>query len=361
MTSVCLELADCGVLQQPSESPASREAKRRRISLDPSEDDATLPPPMERTSSPSQQPEVSETSFAMTPARAAASSIGHPRIKRPVMHIDAGGGGGYGEAIAVERPDTPPSAHEDDMDDELDPNDPYAYLGERAKALKRERELAAARTNEERAEEPIIELFMDSHIPNLRNLLIKVRFSQQFKEVREAFCKNNGLSKEQSREVIFMWKGLRLYDGSSCKGLSSIELSPGGLPIMRLPNGRDESAQQIVLVVTTKAIDIQEKAEAERQKQAALEAEARGGAEVAVEKEKLYRIVLRSKGYDDYKLRVKFSTEISSIIGAFRRHSNSEKSLSIRFDGEELGPEMKIGDTEVAEAEEPMLLDVYEK
>lgn len=305
-----------------------------------------------------------ETSSVPTPAKepTAISSIKLATNQRDLVLIDDEDDRGASVPIQSTRVT---DLQDDEMEAETDANDPYAYLGERAKALRRERELAAAKSPDERKEEPVIELFMDSHLPDSRNLLVKVRYSQKFKEVREAFCKHNDLAGEAVKDVILTWKGLRVYDGSSCKDLSSIELTSRGMPIMKLTSGREESAQRIVLVATTREIDAQEKADAWREKQAALEAaleaEARGGAELVVEKEKLYRIVLRSKGYDDYKLRVKASTEIEKIIGAFRRFSNSDKSLSIQFDGEELGPEMQIGDTEVAEAEQPMMLEVYEK
>jgi hypothetical protein len=348
-------------------SPDSRETKRRRISPEALEDDISIvSPALEKPKSPTQPRQqqyqhVSDTSSTSVPTSA--------KIPLQISSI----------TLRPDRPDTvliqddddltpmadehpnPPGSH--DEGERQKEEDPYAYLDERAKALKRERELAESQGAKGRADEPIIELLIDSHLPEGRHLLVKIRYSQKFKEVRQAFCKHNSLAPDKARQVMFTWKGLKVYDGSSCKDLS-VELNSSGLPVLRSSSGREESADKLTLVATTKEIDQQEKAEAaqeEAAKLAALEAEASGGPEVLVEKEKEYRIVLRSKGFSDYKLKVKASTEIEKIMGAFSRHSKSEKTLSIQFDGEELSPDMKFGETEVVEAEEPVMLDVYER
>lgn len=72
--------------------------------------------------------------------------------------------------------------------------------------------------------------------------------------------------------------------------------------------------------------------------------------------EKMYKVLLKCPKRQDVRLRVRESSEIARVVGAWRSQAGQDlppdAKIAIRFDGEELHPSVQVGKTEIAEGEE---------
>ena len=66
---------------------------------------------------------------------------------------------------------------------------------------------------------PIVNILVNSPIDNTKPLIIKRRLDQTLREVRQHWCKAQGFSASQTANVFLVWKGIRVSDFNSCKGI----------------------------------------------------------------------------------------------------------------------------------------------
>jgi hypothetical protein len=61
------------------------------------------------------------------------------------------------------------------------------------------------------------------------------------------------------------------------------------------------------------------------------------------------KLVLRSPGLDDFKIKARAKTPISRLISAFRNKQNisMDQTISLQFDGDKLKPDDCLGDYDI--------------
>lgn len=201
---------------------------------------------------------------------------------------------------------------DDDDDDDEDGDPAFAALRARARARVA---AAKAQANGDAPKAPIVQLLIDPQMPDAKPLMVKVRVDSTIGKPRLAWCGKEKFSEQMTRSVFFTWKGTRLYDSTSIKRLGIQVDDSGNVSVQGDSNIYDDvNLPKIHVEAWTEDVYKQRKKEdaaAALAKKLAAEA-----AVVTREKtptpepepepeEKRFRLVLKAKGYSDFKLTVK--------------------------------------------------------
>ncbi|TAQ83520.1 hypothetical protein B7494_g8160 [Chlorociboria aeruginascens] len=197
--------------------------------------------------------------------------------------------------------------------------------------------------------DPTLEIFISSWIEGTKPVVVKRKLSQRLKEVRRGWCDRQFFDGqpmgEAVRDAIFLtWKGKRLFDETTCKGLGLKLDSKGGLPDSEgFADGKvhiEAWTEELFTIFQAK----------EAAKKAGRYSERDGTPEVVEEIEvKKIKLVLQSKDHQAFKIVVKPFTLVQKVISAFRQahEISDDKEISLHFDGDRLDPESKIEETEL--------------
>ncbi|KAI9823236.1 MAG: hypothetical protein M1826_000249 [Phylliscum demangeonii] len=207
-----------------------------------------------------------------------------------------------------------------------------------------------------------VNIFISSWIPNTKPLIIKRLESQNLREVRTTWCARQGFDSETTRSVFFTWRNKRLFDVTTCKSLGG-GAGGGGVTASLFP-GDEKLAQEdrrVDVEATTEAIfEAGRRARANggpSPLRAPTDAPPVGGQDAttattaAPVPEEQIRVILKAKGYEDFKLIVKPTTIISRMQQAFRqaRKVESTRDVFLMFDGEKLDPDRTVVQTDISD------------
>jgi hypothetical protein len=152
---------------------------------------------------------------------------------------------------------------------------------------------------------PVISILIEPRIPNTLPLMVQRLYQQNFKAVRLAWCKHNIernlLDPSQESDVIFTWRGRKIFDVQSCKSLG-LGLDVEGLPTLEDVNGIPQLFDKVAIQATTEKIESEERRNKLANK-AAVTDEPASSPQQPVERQ--YRVILRSRDYADQKIIVK--------------------------------------------------------
>lgn len=230
-------------------------------------------------------------------------------------------------AITASRPAKAPSPprEEPDTDEELFPE-----LVARARARRLAEDAAAQNRGTANGEasqifDPVLQILVSSSIPNTSPLLVRRKLSQRLKEVRNVWCERQGFDADFSSKIFLTYKTRKLYDVTTCRSLG-LQVSPEGRVINEEAEARRKEARlwgggsddkdnpeddgRVHIVAVTEEEFERQKREKERQNaiSAGLEPERESAAvptERPEEAEQTIRILLKAKGFKDYKLKVR--------------------------------------------------------
>ncbi|KAL7275484.1 hypothetical protein RUND412_001570 [Rhizina undulata] len=226
-----------------------------------------------------------------------------------------------------------------------DPEDDFfATLATRARAR-----AAAVSPTDSSGPDPIVSILVTSPIPNAAPLIVRRRLTQKLKEVRLAYCRRQGFAKEQMEDIFLLWKGIKVYDYNSCAGLGVRVDATGELESWQ--EGLSEGNVHFE-AVTTEILARMEREKDKAQEEGEMEVEKEGEKEEG----KTIRLILRGKGIEDFKIKVRPETKISKLIAAFRAAKSIPNNVTLDFDGETLEPDDTVGDTEL---EDMFTIDVH--
>lgn len=160
--------------------------------------------------------------------------------------------------------------------------------------------------------EAVIQLLITSQIDNTEPLIVNRRVSQRLKDVRLAWCQRQGFAPEFIPTVFLTWRGKRVFDVTTCKSLGIAVDQYGNILLKGQKDIMGEEDRQIHMEAMTDEIleeykrakrstTIDEKEEnGEFVPNAATEAPS-----LEQVKESQVRIILKAKGFEDFKLIVK--------------------------------------------------------
>lgn len=203
------------------------------------------------------------------------------------------------------------------------------------------------------SEDPVIEILVTSWIEGTDPLMVRRKLSQKLKEVRLIWCDKQSISgqplpKSIKDSIFLTWKGLKLYDFTSCKSLGlkidgNGDLVSTGEGFMK----RDDGTKVHFEAWTPELYEQnQRKLKAKRD---------RGDSDDELEEvvvEQKIKLIMKAKDMEPVKLQVTPRTTISKMAAAFRVQRNvpQGKEVALYFDGDKLNPESTVTDVDL----EPM-------
>jgi hypothetical protein len=274
-------------------------------------------------------------------------------------------------------PKKPKAPRESDSDDD-DPHDPEleALIAKvRARRLNQQTSPLGSGTGteltpgissgtpasaEEPAKQPIVQLFIESELPDTKPLLIKIRISDTLKKPRLAWCGRHNFPAAYADNIFLTWRGERVWDSTSIARLGVSVDARGYISVKGDDNlYMDDEPPKIHLQAWTQELYDEVKREEEaaaaevaRLKVAAsmTQYERDALAELPVVEKKI-SLVLKTKGLEDFKIKVKPSTSFEHLASAYRTARNipSNTAISLFFDGDRLKPMDIVADSEIEE------------
>lgn len=213
--------------------------------------------------------------------------------------------------------------------------------------------------------DPTIELLITSELEGTRPLRIKRRFSQRLKEARLTWCDKQNIQTDPAgrplQDVIFFtWQGKRVFDVTTCGSLG-FKLNKNGR-LMHIRDNSDTSGKIHLEAWTEDALKLKEKISASQ----VLEDRESGKHETDVipaEKGPSFKLIMKARDMEPFKLVVKPKTSIAKMAEAFRRAKSIPEStkISLHFDGDILDPKSTIEETELGDTEDVDTIEVYLK
>lgn len=228
----------------------------------------------------------------------------------------------------------------------------------------------------EQEDDPEVKILIQSEIPDTKALIVKRKASQPLKQVKEYWCKKFGLDDALARTIFFTWRGTRLFDSTTMRGIirkletdhraqsTSVygndddydddDAGDGDRPV------KDPSGGNIMLEAITPAI-YEERLKQRERSRAGTPAEGDqdeddAGTSSRAPADDAGAIVIRlvSQSLEPMQLRVRPHTTVGRIMRGFatKRNVDERKTAWMIFDGVRLEPEATVEDVGLEDEDE---------
>lgn len=204
------------------------------------------------------------------------------------------------------------------------------------------------------AHDPIVQIMISSEIANTRPLLVHRKMSQRLRDVRLAWCNRQNFDPEIQASIYLTWKGRRLFDVTTCR---SLNINSG----KAIPGIDDDSfADQKELRVHMEAVTDLPLPVNQRITSPDNDKPPTASQSPEDDQGEPMKLILRSPGYDDFRIKARKKTLISRLISAFRDKQNIsvDHDIFLLFDGDKLDPDSCLGDNDIDDLD---LVDVQIK
>ncbi|EFR01779.1 hypothetical protein MGYG_04782 [Nannizzia gypsea CBS 118893] len=198
----------------------------------------------------------------------------------------------------------------------------------------------------------VVNILITSNIENTRSLLVRRLLSQNLRDVRKAWCHHQKFDEETSDTIILTWKGRRLFDATTCKSLGINESDTNDNSMFdSAPVDMDEGNAGVHMEAMTLEM-LEERRRAATAAQLDNEEEESEDEQPKAQEpsdENVVRIILKNPDLDDFRIKVRPTTQIGNILKKFRQMKEipEHKSVSLYFDGDRLDPDSLIGDNDI--------------
>ena len=153
--------------------------------------------------------------------------------------------------------------------------------------------------------DPVLQILITSDIENTQPLIVNRKLSQRLKDVRLAWAERQGFAGDLVETLFLTWRGKRLFDVTSCKSLGISVDADGRVKHKSYLNGEVKRPVQQE-VITAELLENYKKTKRDAKSREEGEspnfqqtAPSRKGSETQV------KVILKAKGFDDFKLIVK--------------------------------------------------------
>lgn len=158
----------------------------------------------------------------------------------------------------------------------------------------------------------VIQILITSQIDNTDPLIVNRRVSQRLKDVRLAWCQRQGFAPDFIPTVFLTWRGKRVFDVTTCKSLGIAVDQDGNILLKGQKDIMGEEDRQIHMeAMTDEILEEYKRAKGsmiidEKEEHGDILAAAATKAPCVEQgKESQVKIILKAKGFEDYKLIVK--------------------------------------------------------
>ncbi|KAK2812348.1 hypothetical protein FQN50_001347 [Emmonsiellopsis sp. PD_5] len=262
---------------------------------------------------------------------------------------------------------------EDTTDDEVEEVEEFPELARKARERAREREAATqatrqpagdtsidnrtlpavpspravslakstSNTPDRTAPERIVKIYISSDLENTNDLIVHRKLDQNLGDVRLAWCARQGFNEDMTSKVYLTWKGRRLFDVTSCRGLRVQDEKPDDLPMIDELNDDDGSIPVHMEAVTEELHE-----ERKRRMHKTPFDDSEGSELETKEPDNSFRLVIKAPDMEDFRIKVRPTNHIHNIISNLRekRQIPPEKKVRLLFDGDVLDPQLMIQD-----------------
>lgn len=140
----------------------------------------------------------------------------------------------------------------------------------------------------------VISILVSSDIEGTRPLVVRRRINQSLKIVRSTWCARQGFTEDQTADIFLTWKGNKVFDHNTCRGIG---IGVGGLGGLE----ETEAGESVHFEAMTTEMWGERERERERKYTAEVPEEV-----VEVPEEVLsMKLTFKSKGYEDLRLKVR--------------------------------------------------------
>lgn len=142
----------------------------------------------------------------------------------------------------------------------------------------------------------VISILVSSDIEGTRPLVVRRRINQSLKIVRSTWCARQGFTDDQAADIFLTWKGNKVFDHNTCRGIG-IGVGIDGLGGL----GETEGGESVHF----EAMTTEMWGEREREKERRYTTEAPEEVVEVPEVVPSMKLTFKSKGYEDFKLKVR--------------------------------------------------------
>ncbi|KAJ5583855.1 hypothetical protein VI817_006089 [Penicillium citrinum] len=189
-------------------------------------------------------------------------------------------------------------------------------------------------------DDPTVQILITSEIPSTKSLIVHRKMSQGLKDVRIEWCRRQEIPTETQNSVYLTWRGRRLFDVTTCKSL-------GIKPEKTSSDIENDQAAgkgdlQIHMVACTENPELLSRSSISESTSLQVSED---------QQNQQMKLILRSAGYDDLKIKARPKTLVSKLISAFRdKYSiGTHQEMWVLFDGDRLDPDTCLRDHDVAD------------
>ena len=151
--------------------------------------------------------------------------------------------------------------------------------------------------------DPVLRILITSSIENTKPLIVNRKLSQRLKDVRLAWAEHQGFAPDFADTVFLTWRGKRLFDVTSCKSLG---IDANGRVQIKGDVLGDEEGRIHMEAMTPEILEAHKRARNDAKTRE--EGDGPDGVETTLptrEAEAMVKIILKAKGFEDFKLIVK--------------------------------------------------------
>lgn len=195
--------------------------------------------------------------------------------------------------------------------------------------------------------DPIVQILITSLIPSTKPLVVHRKMSQNLREVRVEWCKRQGFSTELQSSVYLTWRGRRLFDVTTCRSLGiRVESNFALSDTDDDPDAGPRELRIHMEAVTENPLLLNRPGSSPDEGQAPPDPWTPGG-----EQNEPMKLILRSPGMDDFRIKARPKTPVSKLISAFRDKQGipADQDISLLFDGDRLDPSGCLRDYDIAD------------
>ena len=196
------------------------------------------------------------------------------------------------------------------------------------------------------ADDPVVQIMISSEIENTKPLLVHRKMSQGLREVRLAWCSRQNFTPETQSSIYLTWKGRRLFDVTTCKSLG-IRAESGPMATVGIDDDPFADQQELQIhmeAVTDVPIFTNRQSVSDNNKLPNTVSKPPED-----DQGEPMKLILRSPGFENFKIKARPKTLISRLISAFRDKQDipRDHSITLIFDGDRLDPDSSLGDHDI--------------
>jgi hypothetical protein len=201
-------------------------------------------------------------------------------------------------------------------------------------------------------EDQRVHILITSEIPNTKPLIVQRKISQALKDARLAWCERQGFTEQETSTIQLFWNGVRVFDVSTCRRFDIKSDKKKFLDIEDDPDAEQTELKIHMEAVSTDPLMMNRRGPSSPDIGGASPAPPNPNDEPGNEPiNEPMKLLLKSPGLSDFKIKARPKTLVSKVIAAFRDKQNIpvEKTVHLVFDGDILEPDSSLGENDIAD------------